>query len=126
MIEKIARYLTIGSLSILSVQAQDQVPPSDSLITRLENSNSNKLLQEVIIQENRIQLPFDQQNRNIQVIDQAMIRNLPVKSVNELLTYAAGVDVRQRGPKGTQADIGLDGGTFDQTLLLLNGVNRRH
>src|SRR5690606_8851329 len=32
------------------------------------------------------------------------------------------VDVRQRGPFGTQADISIDGGTFEQALILLNGI----
>lgn len=79
-------------------------------------------LNEITIQENRLQIPFDKQNRNISILDQSLIRTLPVKSVNELLTYVSGVDVRQRGPWGTQTDIGIDGGTFDQTLVLINGI----
>src|SRR5699024_8500086 len=43
-------------------------------------------------------------------------------SVNELLAYVGGIDIRQRGPFGGQADISLDGGTFEQTLVLINGV----
>lgn len=79
-------------------------------------------LNEITIQENRLQIPFAKQNRNITIIDQSLIRTLPVKSVNELLSYVSGVDVRQRGPWGTQTDIGIDGGTFDQTLVLINGI----
>jgi len=79
-------------------------------------------LSEITISENRLQIPFAKQNRNITIIDQSLIRTLPVQSVNELLTYVTGVDVRQRGPWGTQADIGIDGGTFDQTLVLINGI----
>jgi iron complex outermembrane receptor protein len=33
------------------------------------------------------------------------------------------VDIRQRGVGGTQADISIRGGSFDQVLILLNGVN---
>jgi len=79
-------------------------------------------LNNITIQENRLNIPFSQQNRNIRILDQNLIRTLPVKSVNELLTYVSGVDVRQRGPWGTQSDIGMDGGTFDQTLVLINGI----
>lgn len=79
-------------------------------------------INEITIQANRLQIPFAQQNRNISVLDQSLIRTLPVKSVNELLTYISGVDIRQRGPWGTQTDIGIDGGTFDQTLVLINGI----
>ncbi len=79
-------------------------------------------IHEVIIQENRLQIPFDQRNRNIQILSQEEIQQLPSHSLNEVLRYAAGVDIRQRGPFGTQADIGIDGGSFDQTLILINGV----
>ena len=36
---------------------------------------------------------------------------------------AIGVDVRQRGGFGVQTDISINGGTFDQITILLNGVN---
>lgn len=93
----------------------------DTTITPLNNDAVNRL-NEVLIKENRIQLPFSQQNRNIWIIDQEKIKSLPARSVSELLSYVSGVDVRQRGPGGAQADISMDGGTFDQTLVLLNGV----
>ncbi|NLT02765.1 MAG: TonB-dependent receptor [Bacteroidales bacterium] len=47
----------------------------------------------------------------------------PVLSLDALLDHVPGVDIRQRGPDGVQADISLNGGTFDQVLILLNGVN---
>lgn len=92
-----------------------------------QNDSSSSVFQvqslnEIVIQENRISSSFSRQNRNITVLDQEVIQSLPVHSVNELLTYVAGIDVRQRGPNGTQADIGIDGGTFDQTLVLINGI----
>lgn len=79
-------------------------------------------LNEIIISENRLQTPFSKHARNIQLISKEDISKMPVKSINEVLSFIAGVDVRQRGPFGTQADISIDGGTFEQTLILLNGV----
>lgn len=79
-------------------------------------------LNEIIISENRLQTPFSKQARNIQLITKEQIAQMPVKSINEVLSFIAGVDVRQRGPFGTQADVSIDGGTFEQTLILLNGV----
>lgn len=79
-------------------------------------------LNEVIVKENRLQLPFSKQNRNIWIIDQEKIKSLPARSISELLSYVSGVDVRQRGPGGSQADISMDGGTFDETLVLINGI----
>lgn len=85
-------------------------------------SDTTKNLNEVMVRENRLKLPFSKQNRNIWIIDNQQIKNLPSRSISELLSYVTGVDVRQRGPGGVQADISIDGGTFDQTLLLINGV----
>ncbi len=79
-------------------------------------------IDEVLIQENRFQIPFNQHSRNIQVLTQKDLKKLPSTSINEVLRYVGGVDIRQRGPFGTQADIGIDGGSFDQTLVLINGV----
>ena len=79
-------------------------------------------LDSVIIRDNRLQVPLRWQNRNIGILDRQAITSLPVKSVNELLSYVAGVDLRQRGPNGAQADVSIDGSTFDQVLVLINGV----
>ena len=86
------------------------------------NGDTVNKLNEVVVKENRMQLPFSKQNRNIWIIDSEKIKTLPVRSVNELLSYVSGIDVRQRGPAGLQADISIDGGTFDQSLVLINGI----
>ncbi|SDJ69348.1 iron complex outermembrane recepter protein [Pedobacter sp. ok626] len=79
-------------------------------------------IKEVVINENGFSTPISKQNRNVYVIDKEMIAKLPARSIQELLQYANGVDIRQRGPFGTQADISIDGGSFEQTVVLLNGV----
>jgi len=106
--------LILTTLSIASVYAQQ---PS----LKIKGDTINKL-NEVVVKENRLQLPFSKQNRNIWIIDREKIKTLPARSVSELLSYVSGVDVRQRGPGGLQADISIDGGTFDQSLVLINGI----
>jgi iron complex outermembrane receptor protein len=76
----------------------------------------------IVVLGRRIQIPFSAQNRNIAVLDKAQIQSIPARSVSELLSYVSGVDVRRRGVRGAQEDISLNGGTFDQTLILLNGI----
>jgi len=76
----------------------------------------------VVIKENRLELPFSEVSRTVNVLTAEQIERLPVQSVNELLLYVAGVDVRQRGANGVQADVSIRGGTFDQTLVLVNGI----
>lgn len=80
------------------------------------------MMDSVIVESNRIREAYGRQNRNIQILDSKQIKALPVKSVNELLAYIGGVDLRQRGPSGVQADVSIDGSTFDQVLVLVNGV----
>ncbi|WP_447641201.1 MULTISPECIES: TonB-dependent receptor plug domain-containing protein [Chitinophagaceae] len=85
---------------------------------QMEGSN----LEEVVVKENRIHMTQKEQNRNIRIITKAQIEALPIRSVNDILSYVAGIDLRQRGPGGVQADISIDGGTFDQSLVLVNGI----
>jgi len=59
---------------------------------------------------------------NVSLITREMIQQLPVQNVNELLSHIAGVDIRQRGVAGVQADIGIRGSSFDQVLVLVDGV----
>ena len=66
---------------------------------------------------------FSEIVRVLTVIESNEIERLPVQSVQELLEYIAAADVRQRGAEGVQADISIRGGTFDQTIILLNGIN---
>lgn len=79
-------------------------------------------IEEVYITENRFRTPISKQSRNVQVLKKEEIQKLPARNLQEVLQYANGVDLRQRGPFGTQADISIDGGSFEQTVVLLNGV----
>lgn len=60
--------------------------------------------------------------RNITIIKGERIRHLPVHSLDELLRYIPGVEIQARGPMGSQSDIILRGGTFQQVLVILDGL----
>lgn len=107
--------LTLGLLSTISIFAQQTRDGTESQMKSTE-------VDEVLIQGNRLQTPFSEATRDIQVITQKQIEALPAKSINEVLSYISGVDIRQRGPFGTQSDISIDGGTSEQTIVLINGV----
>ena len=47
----------------------------------------------------------------------------PVQTLEAALRLAPSVDIRERGGKGTQADISVRGGSPDQTMVLLNGID---
>jgi len=60
--------------------------------------------------------------RNITVISGQQFNRLPVQSIDELLKFIPGIEVQQRGPAGSQADIVIRGGTFQQVLVILDGL----
>lgn len=63
-----------------------------------------------------------QTGRNVIVLKGETFQNLPVHSIDELLRYVPGVEVQARGPMGTQSDFVLRGGTFQQVLVVLDGL----
>jgi vitamin B12 transporter len=60
--------------------------------------------------------------RNIIIVKGTDLQHFPVNSIDELLRYAAGVEVQQRGPQGVQSDLMIRGGTFQQVLVLVDGM----
>ncbi len=60
--------------------------------------------------------------RNIISLKGEYLNALPVHSVDELLRYLPGVEVQQRGPQGAQSNIVLRGGTFQQVLVIIDGI----
>src|SRR5690606_22359714 len=101
--------ITITVFEIFFSISSSNAQPDPPLAVAALSDTSSIALQEVVISENRLQIPFAQQNRNIQIIDRKQIDALPARSLNELLSYVTGVDLRQRGPFGTQADVSIDG-----------------
>lgn len=60
--------------------------------------------------------------RNIAVIKGEYFKSLPVHSIDDLLRYVPGLEIQARGPMGSQSDIVLRGGTFQQVLVILDGI----
>ena len=88
-------------------------------------SQEKKEVQEldtVLIKSTRIDLPFKENARTIHIITAAAIKNSAATNVADLLQQVAGVDIRRRGTAGSQADLYIRGGGFDQTLLLIDGI----
>ena len=98
---------------------------SFALIQMTLCSQENKAVQEldtILIKSTRIDLPFKESSRTITVITSEVIKNSAATNVADLLQQVAGVDIRRRGTGGSQADLYIRGGGFDQTLLLIDGI----
>ena len=79
-------------------------------------------IDEVVVTAERSPVKLANANRQISMISASRIRLMPVLTVHDLLAAVPGVDVRQRGPEGVQADVSVRGGTFDQVLVMVDGI----
>ncbi|MBP5778296.1 MAG: TonB-dependent receptor [Prevotella sp.] len=119
--EVVCSVLSVATLtyaSAESVSTNPVVTDSASMTTARE-----MMLDEVSVTGSRAPLTKSQAARMVTVLERADIAQAPVQSINDLLKYAVGVDVRQRGPIGAQTDISIRGGTSEQIIILLNGIN---
>lgn len=95
-----------------SPEFHPHVPPMISIMPEIR----------IVYPGSREAMGNDRAASQITVLSQSDISQLPVQSTAQLLGYVQGVDLRQRGPGGVQADIGMQGSTFDQVLILIDGV----
>lgn len=79
-------------------------------------------VEEILITGKVIDLPYQKSNANITVITKSEIQKIPAQSIEEVLAYYTGVDIRRRGANGVQTDISLRGSSFEQVLVLINGI----
>ncbi len=79
-------------------------------------------IEEVFVQGKFLNTPYKKVVENVVVISEQEIKNSPAQSIDELLQQVSGLDVRRRGANGVQSDISIRGGSFDQTLILVNGI----
>lgn len=114
------RHVTIGVLSVAIVMlsasrkaSAQEVPDSVWQQETLQTVDVSASLSE----------PPNQAGRVVGVLTRQDIENIHAESVQQLLTTVSGIDMQQRGAGGVQADISLRGGNFDQTAVLLNGIN---
>jgi iron complex outermembrane receptor protein len=119
--EVVCSVLSVATLTYASAESVSTNPVvTDSAST---TTAREMMLEEVSVTGSRAPLTKSQAARMVTVLERADIAQAPVQSINDLLKYAVGVDVRQRGPVGAQTDISIRGGTQDQIILLLNGIN---
>ena len=104
MFKKLIPLATVATF--FSVSAQEKMAAIDS----------------VQIQGKFISTPYKSANQNITVITKADILASPAKSIDEILQQVSGMDVRRRGANGVQSDVGFRGSSFEQVLILINGI----
>lgn len=122
----LGKEVIIGVLSVATLQhATAHNVSNEALQTSSDSTVTNKqvMLDEVSVTGTRAPLTVSQQARMVTVLSREDIQATPVQSVNDLLKYAVGVDVRQKGALGALTDVSIRGGNSEQITVLLNGIN---
>lgn len=92
------------------------------VVSGIAYSQNSLELDPVTITTTRQPQKISETGRSITVLDGKLFQLLPVNSIDELLKYVPGVEIQSRGPMGAQSDIVMRGGTFQQVLVLLDGI----
>jgi vitamin B12 transporter len=99
-------------LIIISLLLNQAVPPLSDTLT----------LEEIVFPGQASPEIYSSLARVVRTVDQTEIRSLPAGSIQDVLEHVTALDIRQRGSHGVQADVSMRGGSFEQVLILLNGV----
>lgn len=105
------RYLVL--LFIIYFTSSDNINAQDSTEYKMK---------EIVVTASRTPVAFSNLSRSVILITPREIAGAPVNTVQELLKYVPGVDLRTRGVEGVQSDAGIRGGSFEQTLVLVDGI----
>lgn len=84
--------------------------------------NKENEIDEVNLQGRFLSIPYNDVNENVTVITKQQIQNSPATSIDELLQFHSGLDIKRRGSNGVQSDITIRGSSFEQVLILVNGI----
>lgn len=88
-----------------------------------ENNDKQAVqLEKIIVTPERRVQEISGLARSAVVIDKGTIGSLPVSTPDEVLEYVTGVDLRRRGGFGVQSDISIRGSSFEQVVVLVNGI----
>ena len=109
------REIKIGVLSAATLSACAPAIAFCSHFISGGDTITGRELGEAVVTASRTPIAADKAARIVTVISRKQIEESGATTVND--------DVRQRGALGIQTDISINGGTFDQLTILLNGVS---
>ena len=117
-LKRVVRIGTLSAAYLLFANPGDvAAQEADTTVSR------NYDLEAIDVTSEELPESYSDISRVVVSINQKEIEQAAVTSIDELIEYASNVDIRQRGTNGMQSDISIRGGSFDQTLILLNGMN---
>ncbi len=115
--------LSLSFLCLATALAQSSQPPtpSDSATSQTKQTKPATAAESITVTTTVEPLPLAESNRSVNLIsprDQPLVSN----SVVDYLRQDSSLNLQARAPAGVQADLSLRGTTFEQSLILLNGL----
>lgn len=125
--KKYAAFSSLGKtikISVLTAASTLIVSPIQAQAKTENDTISSKIdLEEVEVVGQKSTVLVDELPRAVELIDAQVIQNAPQQSFQDLIQYSSNIDISQRGQFGIQSDVSIRGGSFDQVLILQNGIN---
>ena len=79
-------------------------------------------LDALLVTASPVDAPSSRAMRSVQVLERRDIERSGATNLADLLARQPGLSIQRRGAPGVQADLGIRGSNFEQTLILLDGV----
>ena len=76
----------------------------------------------IVVTATAYPVPFNNVARAVTVLTADELKDIPVRSVVDVLETISAVEVRARAPEGMQADFSIRGSGYSQVLILVDGI----
>ncbi len=87
-----------------------------------EGHSESVTVEKVVIETYRLPVDSSVSPKKFSIISKEDIRDLMPATINDILAYEGNIDLQTRGPLGIQSDINIRGGSFEQVLVVVDGI----
>lgn len=122
LFQVIGKVVKIGVLTIAYLAVAETAEAQKELSRTQSIDETDVTLEEVEVKGQRISTSLNETARLVSVISHKEIARSPYSTIQDYLDQELSIDIRQRGPLGVQTDISIQGSTFEQVLILINGI----
>jgi len=82
-------------------------------------------VKDLVVETYRLPVESFYSTQNVSILSSNDIEDIQPVTLDEILRYEGGIDIQTRGPMGIQSDVNMRGGSFEQMLVVLDGVPLR-
>lgn len=79
-------------------------------------------LGKIVVTPSRLMTDLSRNASSVEVLDDSIFDLTCYYAIPDAIGSVGGIDVRRRGPEGVQADINIRGSTFEENLVLIDGI----